>query len=126
MKLPVKTLSTIVIVISCAAITFWLYANKPKTKRSRPKKPVPIVSVMEASLSDQPVSIEAFGTVIPARKTTLSSQVEGRLTSISQELVPGGIVSVIVPLGDGTSTLAPRIASDNVMGTRTSRSLPTR
>ncbi len=92
MKIPGKIVSSLVILTVTVGIASLLYAFRPKTQKTRPQRPVPIVSVIEISPADQPVSVEAFGTVIPARKITLSSEVEGRLTAINPELVPGGII----------------------------------
>ena len=92
MKIPGKIVASLLILAVTVAIASLLYAFRPKTQKTRPHKPVPIVSVIEITPADQPVSIEAFGTMIPARKITLSSEVEGRLISISPELVPGGII----------------------------------
>src|SRR5208337_2315839 len=41
--------------------------------------------------------------------------------SFSPEELPGGMVSDFMPSSDGTSTLAPRIASGTVIGTSTTR-----
>ncbi len=80
-------------VLGCAiALTFYLYANKPKSAKVRPKRPVPVVQVSELVKSDQPITVHTYGTVIPAQKLQLTSEVEGNIIKIHPEMVPGGII----------------------------------
>jgi RND family efflux transporter MFP subunit len=69
-----------------------LYMNSPTTKKSKPKRPIPIVQTVDLSLRSEQVSIEAFGTVIPAKQVALRTEVEGRIIRKNTELIPGGII----------------------------------
>lgn len=48
---------------------------------------------MAVKAGSQPILFEASGTVIPAKKVALQSEVEGRVVEQNPELVPGGIVN---------------------------------
>jgi RND family efflux transporter MFP subunit len=69
-----------------------LYMNSPTTKKSKPKRPIPIVQTVDLSLRSEQVSIEAFGTVIPAKQVALRTEVEGRIIRKNTDLIPGGII----------------------------------
>jgi RND family efflux transporter MFP subunit len=69
-----------------------LYMNSPTTKKSKPKRPIPIVETVNLSLRSEQVYIEAFGTVIPAKQIALRSEIEGRIIRKNAELIPGGII----------------------------------
>ena len=51
-----------------------------------------LVVVEPAHSSSHRIDIQAHGTVIPARSVILQPQVTGRITSLSEDLVPGGIL----------------------------------
>jgi len=91
-----KTIRKIVIfslILCLAAIAIYgLYRFQPRTKKVKPKTPVPIVTAVELVLKSEKLFIEAFGTVIPAKKITLHPEVEGRVIEQNSELVPGGLL----------------------------------
>lgn len=87
-----KTVLSIVVLLVAAGVSFLLYSNKPKTKKAKPERPVPVVKTIEVRPSTEPVVFEASGTVIPARKVELQTEVEGRVIDLNPELVPGGII----------------------------------
>ncbi|MDP6047766.1 MAG: HlyD family efflux transporter periplasmic adaptor subunit [Phycisphaerae bacterium] len=69
-----------------------MYLNRPPTKKSRPMKTAPLVKVVEFRKTDVPVTIAAYGTVVPARQLTVQAQVEGRIIQQVPSLVPGGLI----------------------------------
>lgn len=87
-----KTVLTLLVIALAVGVSFWLYTHKPKTKKAKPQRPVPIVKTMEVVVSREPIIFEASGTVIPARQVVLQSEVEGRVIEQNRELVPGGII----------------------------------
>jgi len=70
-----------------------LYSTSPETKKAKPVRPTPLVQTAELSPGREKVSVEAFGTVIPAQRITLQAEVEGRIISQHPELVPGGLIA---------------------------------
>lgn len=87
-----RNLLALFVLLLAAAVSFWLYAHKPQTKKIKPQHPDPMVRVITVQPSNESVVFEAGGTVIPAQKVELQSEVEGRIIEQNPELVPGGIV----------------------------------
>jgi len=69
-----------------------LYMTGPKAKKTIPNRPVPLVETVEIYPGREKIFVEAFGTVIPAKRITLQSEVEGRIIGQSPQLVPGGLI----------------------------------
>ncbi|AGF77923.1 RND family efflux transporter, MFP subunit [Desulfocapsa sulfexigens DSM 10523] len=88
-----KTFLSFLVLILAVAVSFWLYANKPQTKKSKPERPVPMVRTILVQPTNEAVVFEAAGLVIPAREVELQTEVEGRIIEQNTELVPGGIVA---------------------------------
>ena len=65
---------------------------KPKVARERPKKSVPNVLVIDATLQTLPAQVNAAGNVIPAQEVNLIPEVSGKLTYVSKKLVAGSQV----------------------------------
>lgn len=80
------------IIILAVAAAVGLYNTSPKTKKAIPKRPVPLVQTAEIRPGREKVVIEAFGTIIPAKRITLQSEVEGRIINRNPELIPGGLI----------------------------------
>jgi RND family efflux transporter MFP subunit len=62
-----------------------------------------LVEVMEATPKKDRVVVEAMGTVMPARKITITPQVAGKIESIHPDLLPGGLLDkgeVLVKIDD--------------------------
>ncbi len=87
-----KYIISILIFILAIATAVGLYSTSPKTKKAKPARPVPVVQTAEVHQGREAVTIEAFGTVIPAKRITLQSEVEGRIVDQHPELVPGGLI----------------------------------
>ncbi len=87
-----KYIITFVIFMLAIGAAVGLYQTSPKTKKTRPARPVPLVQTTEMRPGIEDVFIEAFGTVIPSRQVTLQSEVEGRIVSQNPELIPGGLI----------------------------------
>ncbi|MCW5213236.1 efflux RND transporter periplasmic adaptor subunit [Desulfobulbus sp. TB] len=93
MKVPLKTLLFLIILSLTAGLSWHFYGNKPKARKARPQRPVPLVKTISVQPSNEPVFFEAAGTVIPARTVELRTEVEGRIIEQNPELVLGGIIS---------------------------------
>jgi len=87
-----KTFLSFLVLVLAVAVSFWLYAHKPQTKKSKPERPVPMVKTIMVQPTNEDVVFEAAGLVIPAREVELQTEVEGRIIEQNTELVPGGIV----------------------------------
>ena len=69
-----------------------MYLTKPTAKKAPPAKVAPLIEVVELNKTSVPVTIEAYGTVVPARQLTLQAEVEGRIIYQDAALVPGGVI----------------------------------
>lgn len=88
-----KYVISFLILLLAVGVAIALYQTSPKTKKAIPKRPVPLVQTAAVHPGREKVSVEAFGTVIPARRITLQSKVEGRIVDQNPELVPGGLIN---------------------------------
>ncbi len=87
-----KAFVSIIILLCSLGLAYGLYSNKPVSKKKKPKSPVPVVETMALKKSSEKVYLEAYGSVIPARKLEIRSEVDGRIVQLNPEVVPGGIV----------------------------------
>lgn len=67
-----------------------LVKSRPPAKKKKVESLAPSVEIMTAAIKTRPLTIEAYGTVIPAQQIVLQSEVNGRLISLSKRLIPGG------------------------------------
>jgi RND family efflux transporter MFP subunit len=75
------------------SISYYWISNRPKAKR-KPRVPkAALVEVTKLNIADHHVTIDAMGTVIPARSLDLASRVSGEITRVSPEFFPGGHLS---------------------------------
>jgi RND family efflux transporter MFP subunit len=88
-----KYILSLLITLLAVGAAIALYSTSPKTKRARPERPVPVVQTGAVNAGREKVYIEAFGTVIPAKRISLQSEVEGRIINQNSELVPGGLIN---------------------------------
>ncbi|CAK8722451.1 RND family efflux transporter, MFP subunit [Candidatus Electrothrix aarhusensis] len=82
------------LILAAAAGAAWhFYTNKPKPRKARPKRAIPLVQTIAVQPSTEPVVFETSGTILPARKLVMRSEVEGRILEQNEKLVPGGIIN---------------------------------
>ncbi|KPJ98228.1 MAG: hypothetical protein AMK71_11735 [Nitrospira bacterium SG8_35_4] len=87
-----KYILSILIALLAVGAAVGLYSTSPKTKKAPAVRPIPLVQTDEVKPGREQVFVEAFGTVIPAQRITLQSEVEGRIISQHSELLPGGLI----------------------------------
>lgn len=92
MRLLLKVLLPIVVIGGSVWIVWVLYLTRPEAVREDVPAPVPVVSVVVVSPAAHAVTIEAYGTVVPARRVMLRTQVGGRIVDHHPALVPGGVL----------------------------------
>lgn len=90
---------TWIIVLICIAVIslggigyVMLVKSTPKAHKRPPVKIVPLVKVQEIFPKTERVSIQAMGTVVPAKELTLKSRVSGEIVDIHPEFTEGGII----------------------------------
>ena len=77
---------SMLLVCAAVATAVVLYLTKPRTKKEHPPRPIPLVRTVALRRTSEPVTIEAYGTVIPARQLTLQAQVEGPASGANMSL----------------------------------------
>jgi RND family efflux transporter MFP subunit len=87
-----KYIIAFLILLIAVATAVGLYRTSPQTKKAVTSRPVPLVQTMDVHPGREKVFVEAFGTVIPAKRITLQAEVEGRIIDQNPELVPGGLI----------------------------------
>jgi RND family efflux transporter MFP subunit len=92
MKVFLKTVLSLLILAVAAGAAWDFYTTKPRPKKARPERAVPLVQTVAVRPGTESVVFETSGTVIPARKLVMRSEVEGRILEQNERLVPGGII----------------------------------
>ncbi len=79
-----------IFVVGGLLIAGYMLKNRPKAQRQRPPRQARLVTVQPVQLSDQQVTVQAMGTVMPATSIELSARVAGEVTDINPTFIPGG------------------------------------
>jgi multidrug efflux pump subunit AcrA (membrane-fusion protein) len=87
-----KYFVSFLILLLALVAAFALYKTSPKTGKTVSKRPVPFVRTVPLEPARKEVFVEAFGTVVPAQRITLQSEVAGRIIDQNPELTPGGLI----------------------------------
>ncbi len=88
-----KLLQALIVVLILGAGVlgaFYIIHTKPKLKRYKPPRHIPLVEVLEVYPKDYPVKIREFGSVQPVRTGEVVPEVSGRIVYLSPHLVRGG------------------------------------
>ena len=92
MNSVVKLLLPFVIIAVGVGIAVGLTKTKPQAKQKPTDERGALVEVVELSPTSERVEVIARGTVVPARRVILSPEVGGRVVSMNESLVPGGLM----------------------------------
>jgi len=87
-----RFIMSVLLICAAVGVAVVMYLTKPSARKDRPPKTAPLVQTVELRKTSVPVTIEAYGTVVPARKLTLQSEVEGRIIAQDPALVIGGMI----------------------------------
>jgi len=93
LRLLLKVLLPIAVIGGSAWIVWTLYLTRPDAVREDVPPPIPVVSVIGVSPRNHAITIEAYGTVVPARRVMLRTQVGGRIVDHHPSLAPGGVLT---------------------------------
>jgi len=88
----IKLLLVLLIVGVAMAAYKYQMDTSPKAQRQKPPRQAKLVRVLPLVKERCPTVVEAMGPVVPARQVTLQPQVSGKIVSLSEALIPGGIV----------------------------------
>ena len=87
-----RYLVPVVVVAAAGMAGFVLIRTPPQTRRAGRSSPIPVVGVLEVEASGVPISVEAFGNVVPAREVRIQPEVSGRIVGLHPQLVEGGLI----------------------------------
>jgi RND family efflux transporter MFP subunit len=88
----IKILLVVLIVGAAMAVYRHQMNTSPKAQRQRAQREAKLVRVLPLVKERCPTVVEAMGPVVPARQVTLQPQVSGKIVTMSDALIPGGIV----------------------------------
>ncbi len=71
---------------------YWL-ANRPKASRRPPAAAATLVEVEVLAAGPHRVTVEAMGTVAPARRIALAARVGGEVVEVADAFTPGGLLA---------------------------------
>jgi len=87
------------VVLGCGAAVATYYLKTAPQAKPRKRAPSPLtVQVESVKYAPHQMIINAMGTIVPAQEITLTSQVKGEITAMSENLVPGGFAGKGEPL----------------------------
>jgi RND family efflux transporter MFP subunit len=110
-----RALPFLVVIVVAALATTYLMNAPSHAKRGKPSREARLVEVVDVSPGKAALSIEAWGTVEPARQISLQSQVTGEIQQIAENFQPGayadkGSLLLQIDRADYESTLRQRRA----------------
>ncbi len=88
----VKLLLPAVILILTIGFAKHQIDTRPRAAQQKPPQQARLVTVQIAQQADHKTFLSAMGTVIPARAITITPEVSGKIVSIGQDIIPGGLI----------------------------------
>jgi len=85
-----RTLKLVLLLAGAAALSAWIFLTGPTTQPEEEKRPPKVVKTLAPQPTHQQITVDAFGTVIPARRVIVEPQVSGHIVRLSPKLIPGG------------------------------------
>lgn len=82
----------VVVLLAGAAVAWWFIATEPEPRKAPAEPPGALVETVPVQRSLEVVTVDAQGTVVPARSVTVLPQVSGRIVAVNPELRPGGVL----------------------------------
>ncbi len=71
---------------------YWLMTHKPRARRRKAKEEAALVRVMRAVNRKERVVVAGMGKVVAARQVDVAADVAGRVVTVGEALLPGGLV----------------------------------
>jgi RND family efflux transporter MFP subunit len=82
----------ILILLSGIGLTYLMVTSYEEPDREEPEPPSSVVETQTLERKEHRLDVTGSGTVIPAKQVRVTPQVSGKVVSVSDDLVPGGIV----------------------------------
>ena len=85
-------LAPLALLAAGVVVAAYLGATGPTMQRGEPEKTLTLVETVRAESGSEAMVLQVLGTVVPAREVALSPEVSGRVASLSEKAVPGGLL----------------------------------
>jgi RND family efflux transporter MFP subunit len=89
----VRYILSVLLICGSVGTAVVMYLTKPEAQKTPPEKTSPLVQAVTLNKTSVPVIIEAYGTVVPARKLSLQTEVGGRIIYQNSALTVGGLIT---------------------------------
>ena len=86
----IRKIVSLLIVLLAAFLCWWLMDTAPVQTTEEKPRSAKIVKTISPPVKNHPISVSAYGSVIPARSLTIRPEITGRIISQHPALVPGG------------------------------------
>lgn len=90
-------------------LAYYLMTHKPEANKKRFERQI-LVKTVTASVSNHHTVIAAMGTVVPSQQIDILPEIDGKLKTVSNSLVPGGFF----PRGEEIAQIDPEEETRNV------------
>ncbi|MFW6133096.1 MAG: efflux RND transporter periplasmic adaptor subunit [Planctomycetota bacterium] len=81
----------VTVLAAAGVVAYWWLTHRPRAERRRPEPRAALVEVRPVQAHGLPVTVEAMGTVVPAREVSIAARVPGEVVRVSEAFVPGGL-----------------------------------
>ena len=82
----------ILVVLTAAAVAYWMVRSKPKARRGQTVRQATFVTVQEAARSNMRVLVPAMGEVVAAVEVKVQPEVSGEVVWVAANLQPGAVL----------------------------------
>ena len=89
----IRKIVSLLIVLLAAFLCWWLMDTAPVQTTEEKPRSAKIVKTISPPVKNHPISVSAYGSVIPARSLTIRPEITGRIISQHPALVPGGRIA---------------------------------
>ncbi len=86
----VRLVIILAVLAGAGAVSIYWMRNRPKPDRRRPARQAVLVEVSPVHVATRTLTVEAMGTVVPARELALAPRVGGRIVDLADDFLPGG------------------------------------
>jgi len=86
----IRKIISLLILIIAAYVCWKLMKTAPVQTTEEKPRSAKIVNTISPVAKEHPISVTAFGTVIPARSVIIRPEITGRIISQHPSLIPGG------------------------------------
>jgi RND family efflux transporter MFP subunit len=92
-KLPMKAVAPVGLLLLVSAVTAAMFASRSGPETTRPEVPAPLVHTITARSGPVKFTVEARGTVSPRTESDVVTEISGRITWVSPQLMSGAFFS---------------------------------